>query len=206
VVITGAVEGPSWFLLALGFLAYLRKSKVTLAVVLALAIFQRETLLLVFGCIAAFDLVRHRAEVRFRLMVCAWSAICFAAYLGLRRMVPGYEYQTHLPSLVSELRSTRFNSDLLSQGFVSQNVVIISVALAVAARILTGTKGRWIWVLLATLLCLDAVGLAAGIGNNIGRVGGILTPIFAALAAVDLVRLVQANDDLNELRFDAAAG
>jgi hypothetical protein len=38
-------------------------------------------------------------------------------------------------------------------------------------------------------------GLASGIGNNIGRVGGLLTPIFAALAAVDLKRLDRWDED-----------
>ena len=50
-------------------------------------------------------------------------------------------------------------------------------------------------VLLGTLLCLDLAGLASGIGNNIGRVGGLLTPIFAALAAVDLKRLDRSDEE-----------
>lgn len=68
VVITGVTEGPSWFL-TVGFLAYLRKMPLTLALILMLAIFQRETLLIVFGCIAAFDLIRQRVDMRFRLMI-----------------------------------------------------------------------------------------------------------------------------------------
>ena len=59
----------------------------------------------------------------------------------------------------------------------------------------TANKARWLPVLLATLLCLNLAGLAAGIGNNIGRVGGLLTPIFAALAAVDLRRLDRSDED-----------
>jgi hypothetical protein len=51
-------------------------------------------------------------------------------------------------------------------------------------------------MLFATLAVLDLVGLAAAIGNNIGRIGAILTPIFAALAAAALARLADAHDSL----------
>jgi hypothetical protein len=196
VVITGVTEGPSWFLLTVGFLAYLRKMRVALALILMLAIFQRETLLIVFGCIAAFDLIRQRVDVGFRLTIFGWSLACFGFYLGLRRLLPGYEDETHLGGMLSVLRSTHFNGDLLFQGLLSQNIILISVILALAVKATTTTKGRWLPVLLATLLCLDLAGLASGIGNNIGRVGGLLTPIFAALAAVDLKRLDRSDEDL----------
>jgi hypothetical protein len=195
VVITGVTEGPSWFLLTVGFLAYLRKMRVTLALILILAIFQRETLLIVFGCIAAFDLIRQRVDVGFRLTIFAASLACFGVYLGLRRLVPGYEDETHLGDMLSVLRSTHFNGDLLFQGLLSQNIILISVILALAVKAPTATKGRWLPVLLGTLLCLDLAGLASGIGNNIGRVGGLLTPLFAALAAVDLKRLDRSDED-----------
>jgi hypothetical protein len=195
VVITGVTEGPSWFLLTVGFLAYLRKMRVTLALILMLAIFQRETLLIVFGCIAAFDLIRQRVDVPFRLMVFGWSLACFGVYLGLRRLLPGYEDETHLGGVLSVLRSTPFNGDLLFQGLLSQNIILISVILALMVKGPTANKRRWLPVLLATLLCLDLAGLASGIGNNIGRVGGLLTPIFAALAAVDLKRLDRWEED-----------
>jgi hypothetical protein len=113
VVITGVTEGPSWFLLTVGFLAYLRKMRLALALILMLTIFQRETLLIVFGCIAAFDLIRQRVDVRFRLTIFAWSLACFGVYLGLRRLLPGYEDETHLGYMLSGLRSTHFNGDLL---------------------------------------------------------------------------------------------
>jgi hypothetical protein len=195
VVITGVTEGPSWFLLSVAFLAYLRRMRVALALILMLAIFQRETLLIVFGCIAAFDLIRQRVDVGFRLTVLGWSLACFGFYLGLRRLLPGYEDETHLGGMLSVLRSTHFNGDLLFQGLLSQNIILISVILALAVKAPTTTKQRWLPVLLATLLCLDFAGLASGIGNNIGRVGGMLTPIFAALAAVDLKRLDRSDED-----------
>jgi len=82
-----------------------------------------------------------------------------------------------LGGVLSVLRSTHFNGDLLFQGLLSQNIILISVILGLAVKAPTTTKGRWLPVLLATLLCLDLAGLASGIGNNIGRVGGMLTPI-----------------------------
>ena len=59
-VITGLTEGLSWFLLALAFLFYLRREPLPLALILTLAILQRESILVVFGSISGFALLLQK--------------------------------------------------------------------------------------------------------------------------------------------------
>jgi hypothetical protein len=195
VVISGITEGPNWLLIALGFLAYLRQAKLPLAAVLVAAIFQRETILIAFCVIAAFDLVRRERDRGFRLAVLGVAATCFGVYLGFRRAIPGREYQMNLAELVDNLAHPHIDRGLIFQGLLTQNIALIAIVAGVAAAGRTAAKVRWLPMMLVTLAVLDLVGVAAAIGNNIGRVGGILTPIFAGLAAAELGRL-GATDEM----------
>lgn len=194
VVLSGLAEGPGWLLLALGFLACLRRAPALLACILALAVFERETVLLALGILSAGDAWRHRHRSgeadqaqRFRMQALFASLLGLALYVALRHMLPGYENQTSPAGLFHGLRETRFNGDLLFQGLLTQNVVLIALAAWWNGRDPATRRMPWLLPLLATLGLLDAVGLAAGVSNNIGRIGGILTPCFAAIAAACLL-------------------
>jgi hypothetical protein len=194
-VITGLTEGPSWFLLAAGFLAYLRRARFPLFMVLILSIFQRETIIVALGLIAVFDLLLTGKEKRFRLQVSVCAAICFVAYILARRFfIPGSENQTHMGALISELAHFQITKALVFQGFLSQNTLGIYLAAVISARCRAGIRLVWVPVLLGTTVVIDIMGLAAGIGQNIGRISSILTPVFAGLAASVLWKIWDRHD------------
>src|SRR5262249_28658224 len=98
---------------------------------------------------------------------------------------PGYEYQLSLANFVANLLSPSAVSlrDVIFQGLLSQNVVFIAAGFALALYLKTRHLSREFAVLGLAFIGLCIIALADGVGVNVGRVGGMLTPIFAALAA-----------------------
>ncbi len=76
---------------------------------------------------------------------------------------------------------------------LSQNLILISIAVTAAVWLRIGTLPRELFVLLLTFAAIVTIGLAEGVGANIGRVTALLSPAFAALAARDLFRLEEAE-------------
>jgi hypothetical protein len=193
VVISGITEGVSWLMLALGFLAYLRRAEWAVVSILSLAILQREALLVAVACIAAFDLRRaKRANVAFHVRVIVYACLSFAVYLVLRRLVPGNDHQVHLAEVGQSLRRVKVSRAMLTLSFLNQNVIVIAIAARVLVRrSLTPLErdGSWLGILLATFAVVAFGALCAGLDVDIGRIAGITIPLFAASAAVDLVRL-----------------
>ena len=202
VVISGITEGVSWLLLALGFLAYLRRIEWAVALVLALAILQREALIVAIAAIAILDLLRSRADRAprtpraFQLRLCAYAAVCFAAYLVLRKLIPGNGHQASAAGVLASLARVRPSKEMLFQSFLNQNVVLIALGAAIVAGRKAGLgawtslrRHRWLPILLGTFASLALLALCAGLDVDIGRIAGNTIPLFAASAAADLVRI-----------------
>jgi hypothetical protein len=190
-VITGLTEGLSWFLLSLAFLFYLRRNALPLAVILTLAIVQRETTLIVFAAISGISLLLRPEDRRFNGFVFLGSLMCCVAYLVMRiKIVPaaGAAFQTDPVALFDRLKHLHVARDQLLQGFASQNLLWLFVAAAFTAAD-RRTRTYWLPVLLGAFLVLVAVSLAAASPNNVGRIAAILHPLFAAFIAVACARL-----------------
>jgi uncharacterized membrane protein (UPF0136 family) len=187
-VITGLTEGVSWFLLALAFLFYLRREGLLLCLILALAILQRETILIIFASISGIALLLRHETWRFNGVVLFWSIACGVAYLVMRTTIfpiPGAGKQTDPAALLDNLRTFRLTTEVVFQGLLSQNLLWLYLA----AVILCGdvrSRGMWLPRLLGSLLVLTAIAVAES--TNVGRIDSILSPIFAALLATSCVR------------------
>jgi len=193
-VITGLTDGISWFFVAALYLLYLRGARLLFLVLLVLSIFQREIISLVFILLGSFALLLGSGEKRQNVFVLACAGTCFAAYLLLRTVIiaaPGYEFQLSLASVLANVLSPYAVSlrAVVLQGFMSQNVIFIAAAAHAALWLKAREMPREFLVLFFTFVALAAIGLADGIGVNIGRIGGMLSPAFAALAAAALWRL-----------------
>jgi len=190
-VITGLTEGVSWFLLALAFLFYLRQQALSVFIILALAILQRETILIVFASISGIALLLQHEKRRFNAIIFLWSIACCIAYLLMRTIIlpiPGATEQTDPAAILEHLRTFHLTRDILFQGFLSQNLLWLYLV----AVILFGdeqSRRFWLPTLLGTFLVLTVVSIAAGIDNNLGRIASILSPIWAAFVATSCVRL-----------------
>ena len=192
-------DGVAWLLLAVGFLGYLRRSLVIVGVVMALSIFERELIPLMIGAIAGVDLVLSREQRRFDVSVIVLCAAAVALYLGMRGIwapVQGKTLQLQLgigARMVSLWRSF-VNRDVLVQGFLSQNLLILlGINVMWRWRQGRGAPGpspqltRLVVGLYAAAAVLVVVSYFAMIGQNVGRILAMLTPITAALLALTLL-------------------
>ena len=193
VVISGITEGVSWLMFALAFLAYIRRWEWAVVVILLLAIFQREALLVAMATVAGLDLLRDRFEAAgFRLRVILYGCCGLAAYVVLRRHVPGNDHQVSLSGVWDSLRAIRFSRSMLTLSFLNQNVIMIALAarVLVVRRLAAQQRGpNWIGILLGTFGVVAFGAICAGLDVDIGRIAGITIPVFAASAAADLIRL-----------------
>lgn len=186
-ILSGLTEGLNWFLLAAGFLAYARKSRRWLLLVLALSIVQRESISIVLGAIAACDLMLTREDRRFKLQALAAAIACFGVYFLARRFgFQGSDGQTHLTGMLASLQHPAPARTFLSQMVFTQNIAILFFAVALFGRKGVHLRRVWLPCLLAAMIVLDAIGVAAGIVDNLSRVVAILVPILAGLAAAGL--------------------
>lgn len=183
-VITGATEGVSWMLAAFGFLFYIRKALLPLAIVLAVAVLQREVILICFAALSAIALVLDAEGRRFHLKACGIATGCFAIYLAMRGMMLDRDNTPHLHPVTMfwHLISYRPTSEFIFQGVLSQNVLFMYFVLTgVVAR---GSERHWFWIICGAFAAIALAQLAGGSENNLGRISGILTPLLAARIAI----------------------
>jgi hypothetical protein len=206
-VLSGLAEGWAWFFSALAALLYARGRIWATAVVLGLSITQRETVPVLFAVLSATALL-GRWNRRDAIVLCAAIAASLA-YIIVRKYiapVPGYEGQLEVSSWIEHLASLRLTGDIIMQGILSQNilalVVLTSAALLWKGRTLPPLPGfLGIPNILVATAALFALGLAVGIGNNIGRILGILVPLECAVLGGTLFALFRPQ----EVRAAAAA-
>jgi hypothetical protein len=192
-------DGVAWLLVAIGFLGYLRRSLVTVGVVLALAVFERELIPLMVGAIAGVDLVLSREQRRFDLTVIVLCIAAVALYAGMRTVwapVAGKGFQTQIGvgARAASLWRSFASRDVLVQGFLTQNLLIL-LGLNLLWRWRQGGRTRALSVEVARLIVglfaaaavLVAVSYLAMIGQNVGRILAMLTPITATLLALLLL-------------------
>ena len=206
-VLTGLTEGISWLLVAVGFLGYVSRSLIPIAVVLCLAVIQRETIPFVFGVLGAVGLFFPGKTRQFDGLVLLLSLVSFLVYILVRLVlipIPGNESQLRLLDIAASIASWqhKITKDFIFQGLLSQNLLILLAtsvtALSLARRF--GSAGEpppmpmsEISVFL-TALALVLIGFAAGIEvNNIGRILSILTPLAVPLFVRNLACIFPAK-------------
>jgi len=197
-VIAGMTDGISWMFAAALYLLYVQRRRIPFAALVALAIFQREIIPLAFALIAAFALLVGSGDRRYNAFVLACSVLSFAAYLVLRDYVlpvPGNEQQMSLAAILANLLSPDAVSlqAVIFQGFLSQNVVFIAAAIEIALWLRMRTMSRDFVALILAFAAIVVIALADGIGVNVGRIAGMLSPAFAAAAAIALFRLEKSS-------------
>lgn len=195
-------DGMAWLLMAIGVFGYVSRSLPTIGVVLALSIVERETIPLMIGAIAGAHLAMTREQWRFNTSVVVMCGVAFALYLGMRMIwapAGGHETQTNALLAFAHWQALLFSREVIFQGYLSQNLLIL-LGISLAWR----WGGRWggrghapplpprINRLIAGLFAAAAVlvftAFAARIGDNVGRVLAMLTPLAASLLALALLR------------------
>ena len=202
-ILTGLTEGLSWLMMTAGFIAYIHHRLFLLSAILLLAVLQRETIIITFGVISACGLLINRNEKwQTDLKILCWSLVCFFLLACLRKFsgVEGQSGQLDPIVLLAHLQRFRFTREILLQGILSQNLLAIYCLLGLMAIRQMPEQKFWMPALLTTFMFLFVIGIAAGIGNNVGRICGILTPIFAIFSGKALWHLEGAREGNNHYR------
>jgi len=165
--------------IALGFHFYLQRSY-GLMLVLALCVFQREYALMVFGMVAAVDWFFERK--RYYLITLLASVVAFAGYFVLRKTLfysPLHDGQTKPGFFLQSILHPQVDwAPFVKQLALSCNILVLYMLAIVYKKWM---KQTWSKRFLATTVILFVqvitMSIAAGFGNNTGRIFYFTAPI-----------------------------
>jgi len=180
-------------LIALGFYYYIRKSP-WIHLVLVLCIFQREYALMVFGIIATIDYLyeRHRYFVYTLLS----SIVCFAAYYVLRKTLfytPLHDGQTKAGFFLQSLLHPQVDwAPFIKQLALSCNLLILYAGVLVYKKLFgLAIQKRHVWIVITLFAHVIFMSIAAGFGNNTGRIFYFTAPILVYFLLHESMELVR---------------
>jgi hypothetical protein len=194
-VITGLTDGVAWLLIASLFYLYLVENRWLLAILFAVAVLQRETVFVIFGSIALFRLAVHPPSRGYNWFVLLAAAAGAMAYLVMRKLLfpaAGHRVQLDFAAWPMNFLTFRWTGDVAREGILAQNVVFICLGTAAVLRLLGRRLSPWLPVACVAFLALWLLGMATLIGNSLGRITAELTPLIAALSAVQLADIEEA--------------
>jgi hypothetical protein len=166
-------------LIALGFHFYLQRSK-WIFLILAMCILQREYALMVFGMVAAVDWLFDRN--RYQLWVGLGSVAAFGFYFLLRKTwfySPLHDGQTKPGFFLQSLLHPEVDwAPFVKQLALSCNILLLYVLVVVYKK---WTKQpcnkRFIWIIAVLFTQVVFMSIAAGFGNNTGRIFYFSIPV-----------------------------
>ncbi|MBL6726872.1 MAG: hypothetical protein ISP77_03410 [Methylophilaceae bacterium] len=167
----GLTEGATIFGVSLLCYLILTNRLVSYSIICVFSITQRELLpLILFLYISSIS----RQERKFYFM--AASGVAFAFYFLLRSylQIPGYEGQTQFSTLLSNIFSFSLKKDFILQAILINNIPIFVLIISVCIGF-RNFKPFIPFFVVATALFI--LGIATGIGNNVGRILNMTTPI-----------------------------
>ncbi|MDA9027772.1 hypothetical protein N9I12_03155 [Gammaproteobacteria bacterium] len=179
----GLTEGGSHFLVSLLCYLALKNHLILFSLICISSILCRELIPLVLTVYVVLASAQKR-----RSYFIIISALAFMTYFALRSyfQIPGAEYQTDLNSLISNLLTFSLTKPFFMQAILANNITIFVGLLA----IYTGGKHLKPFVpYVIIIVILSVLGIATGLGNNLGRILNIATPILVICLAEMICRL-----------------
>tara|TARA_E500000331_G_scaffold357293_1_gene418542 strand:+ start:795 stop:1886 length:1092 start_codon:yes stop_codon:yes gene_type:complete len=194
----GLSESPDGVSVALVmgcYVAYKYKSVFIFGFLLFISIFQRELISPMFGTVIlvtiAYKFYSRAPVERSLIWMFLFSILCSLTYLVIRMIVfpdvsGNHDNQISISDSLFYLTNTTFNLDFFRQVFLTQNFLILTLFLYFffvprVDRINDKILSADLRAVLSVFFCLVFLGLAAGIGNNIGRILMYGAPFYMAL-------------------------
>lgn len=200
-------EGVSWLIIILIYvLAFhgIKKAEILISILLIISLFQRELISIMFFVIFATQLLYNTASPSFAILNARRSLICslmcavtmtvYFLFFYIIDPHPGYANQRHLSAIIKgilSIPSLLTSVEYVRNAFLTLNAVFIWSIISVIAIVKFKLKtdiGVVISILI-TLTALFIIGNAAQIGNNIGRILSLVTPILALQTSVQILRV-----------------
>ncbi|HTA62095.1 MAG TPA: hypothetical protein VK835_06555, partial [Bacteroidia bacterium] len=188
--INPATDAFSVLLLALIFKSYIEKNK-WIYLLLLLAIFQREYIFMVISLVAIIDFWFDKKNFKKYLKVVLASTTCFGIYIILRNTIlytPFHSEQLEYNQYISRLLFPEMNfAEYIRQGLFTQNILAAYVCVIIYKRIKKlNIIRKNIWIVLMLILQINFICLIALLGNNIGRIFYMTTPILLFYLAIEV--------------------
>ena len=186
-VLTPISDGWGLALAAVGLFALTTRRLWLLAAVFALAVFQRELLPAVFLAVCLGRLAigeRPRAILGWGALLAGLAAVLYLLLRTVLLPVEGYGHQVDPAAMLDALLGPRLTSEVLFQGFLSQNLIMLALAL-VLLRLGTGPRlDRRSGVLLMDIAMVVAVVVPASFATQIGSAVGRMLLLAQPFACV----------------------
>jgi hypothetical protein len=167
----GLTEGGTLFFVSLLSFFFITNRLLLFIIFCILSILQRELIPLILLIFIFFSKQSH-SKLGFLLV----SILSFVFYFLTKSVfrIPGNEHQTDLFAVLSNIFTFRVTTDFIFQAILANNIPIF-VALISIAFCFKCIKPFIPFI--AIFLILILLGIATGIGNNIGRILNMGTPI-----------------------------
>jgi len=210
-VLTGLVEGWSWFLIALAFYAFKKENVYLFVIVLMISLFQKEVVSMIFGVISAVYILLAYFDSNKQInKKYVWFFIIsigtFLTYILIRKVlipVGGFENQLDFNQLLHYLITYDFfDPRKLYVTIFSQNLFYLLLLLFVLNFfIYKNEKNRFqllranfIIALISVCIVLFLIGMAAALGSNIGRIVLTTSPLSAIYIGYYLYLLEKGSE------------
>lgn len=167
----GLTEGGSIFFVSI-LCYFMVKNRLFLFFVFSvLSVLQRELIPLVLLMYTLFS-----SQFPNRLNFAIVSLGAFLLYFAVKAyfQIPGNEHQTQAVSLLSNILSFSINKEFFLQAVLANNIPIF---LALAAIAVGHRNLKPFIPFVLTFIMLATLGIATGIGNNVGRILNLTTPL-----------------------------
>ena len=190
-----SLDGVSVALAICCYVAYKKQFKFLFSILLLTSIFQREMLLPMFGLVLFTDIARKIYLRKFIDQALIWmflvSILGCLAYLLVRiYLLPDtsgiHSNQISITQSVTHFLNPGINFEFIRQVLLTQNTLILTMFIYFTLIPKDERKNNEalsddLYAVFAAFLCLFIFGLAAGIGNNIGRILMYGTPFYMTL-------------------------
>jgi len=166
----GLTEGAGVFFVSILLYLYLKNYLILFFVVSVVSVTSRELvpLILILYLLVSSGTQRSKYLIT--------SGIAFASYFAMRFLfqIPGNEYQTNPSSLIENILNFELSKDFFMQAILANNITFFTVLLIISH----GLKGiRCFLPYMLAISILTVLGIATGIGNNVGRILNLALPL-----------------------------
>lgn len=196
--LTGLSEGWSWLIILGAYVAF-RKNKFTFFLLfISVSILQREMIsIILFVIVFCYSIKDRELYIKY-ILTCF---VAFVTYILIRLYlfpVQGeYDNQLSITSQVYNVLNYFIPSkSVLFQGVLSQNLLILMIFLLVSSiEIFEKHKYSVIPLLLAGFV-IYVISIGSGVGNNVGRILALLSPIYALIISEMLLGYIPSKSKL----------